>query len=90
MKHDTTLYRYTDYAQLVPINIGITERISHFFVARQSLPPEVVWDGAVEWCWLVVHSHPQATKDQQHRKRWWRKWEKVNMLSFCGSEDGFQ
>lgn len=31
MKHDTTLYRYTDYAQLVLINIGITERISHFF-----------------------------------------------------------
>lgn len=31
MKHDTTLYRFTDYAQLVLIKIGITERISHFF-----------------------------------------------------------
>ena len=41
-------------------------------------------------CWLVVHSHPQATKDQQHRKRWWHKSKKVNMLYFCGSEDGFQ
>lgn len=89
MKHDTTLYRYTEYAQVVLI-IGITERISHFFCCLTIFATRscMGWGSRV----VLVSGTFSSTGNQgpTAQKKMVAQIEKSHMLYFCGSEDGFQ